>query len=32
VADRVIAEIPKTLTNHPVDQIEALVAAALDDD
>lgn len=32
VADRVIAEIPKTLTNHPVDRIEALVAAALDDD
>ncbi len=29
VADRVVAEIPKTLTNHPVDQIEALVAAAL---
>lgn len=25
VADRVIAEIPKTLTNHPVDRIEALV-------
>jgi protein required for attachment to host cells len=29
VSDRVIAEIPKTLTNHPVDQIEALVAAEL---
>jgi protein required for attachment to host cells len=31
VADRVVAEIPKTLTNHPVDQIEALVASALHD-
>ena len=29
VADRVVAEIPKTHTLHPVDQIEALVAAAL---
>lgn len=29
VADRVVAEIPKTLTNHPMDQIEALVASAL---
>ena len=29
VADRVVAEIPKTLTNHPVDRIEALVAEAL---
>lgn len=27
VADRVVAEIPKTLTKHPIDQIEALVAA-----
>ena len=26
VADRVVAEVPKTLTNHPVDQIETLVA------
>jgi protein required for attachment to host cells len=32
VAARVVAEIPKTLTNHPVDEIEALVAAALRDD
>lgn len=23
VADKVIAEVPKTLTNHPIDQIEA---------
>jgi protein required for attachment to host cells len=29
VADRVVAEIPKTLTNHPVAEIEALVAGAL---
>ena len=29
VDDRVVAEIPKTLTNHPVDQNEALVASAL---
>lgn len=29
VADRLIAEIPKTLTNHPVTEIEALVAGAL---
>ncbi|GLT07914.1 host attachment family protein [Sulfitobacter sp. PR48] len=26
VADRVVAEVPKTLTNHPVDQIETLIA------
>lgn len=30
VADRVIAEIPKTLTNHPIDQIEKLVKRELD--
>lgn len=26
VADKVVAEVPKTLTNHPIDQIETLVA------
>jgi protein required for attachment to host cells len=30
VADRVIAEIPKTLTNHPVPEIESLVKKALE--
>ena len=30
VATRVIAEIPKTLTNHPVDKIETLVKKELD--
>lgn len=30
VADRVIAEVPKTLTNHPVDKIEKLVKKELD--
>lgn len=30
VADRVIAEIPKTLTNHPVGDIEKLVKKELD--
>lgn len=29
VAERIVAEIPKTLTNHPVDQIEALLRAEL---
>jgi protein required for attachment to host cells len=29
VADRVVAEVPKTLANHPVVEIEALVAEAL---
>ncbi len=29
VADRIVAEIPKTLTNHPVPEIERLVSAAL---
>ena len=28
VADRIIAEVPKTLTGHPVDQIEKLLLAA----
>lgn len=27
VADRVIGEVPKTLTNHPVEQIEKLLSA-----
>ena len=30
VSDRVIAEVPKTLTNHPVDEIEKLVKRELD--
>jgi protein required for attachment to host cells len=30
VADKVVAEIPKTLTNHPVDEIEKRVKAELD--
>ena len=29
VADKVIAEVPKTLTNHPLDQIEDLLRAEL---
>jgi len=29
VLDRVVAEVPKTLTNHPVDKIEGLVRRAL---
>ncbi len=31
VSDRIIAEIPKTLTNHPIDEIEKLVKAHMDD-
>ncbi|WP_196258367.1 host attachment family protein [Pelagibacterium limicola] len=27
VSDRVIGEVPKTLTNHPVDQIERILSA-----
>ncbi|KUF12502.1 host attachment family protein [Pseudoponticoccus marisrubri] len=30
VRDRVVAEVPKTLTNHPVDKIEKLVKKELD--
>ncbi len=30
VADKVVAEIPKTLTNHPVDQLEKVIKAELD--
>lgn len=30
VADKVVAEVPKTLTNHPVDEIEKLVKKELD--
>ncbi|MHA7866227.1 MAG: host attachment family protein [Salipiger thiooxidans] len=30
VADRIVAEIPKTLTNHPVAEIEALVKKELE--
>ncbi|MHA6263246.1 host attachment family protein [Arenibacterium sp. CAU 1754] len=30
VEKRIIAEIPKTLTNHPVRQLEALIKAELD--
>ena len=30
VAAKVVAEVPKTLTNHPVDKIEALVKKELD--
>lgn len=30
VRDRVIAEIPKTLTNHPVNKIETIVKAELE--
>lgn len=29
VADRVILEIPKTLTNHPLDKVEQLIAEEL---
>ncbi len=29
VADRVVAEVPKTLTNHPVDEIERLILSEL---
>ena len=29
VADKVIAEVPKTLTNHPLDEIEDLLRAEL---
>ncbi len=29
VADKIIGEIPKTLTNHPVDEIEKIVATSL---
>ena len=28
VSDRIIAEVPKTLTNHPIDEIEKHLAAA----
>ena len=28
VTDRVIGEVPKTLTNHPVDQIERILSAS----
>lgn len=31
VLDRLMAEIPKTLTNHPVGEIETLVKRALDE-
>ncbi len=30
VADKVVAEVPKTLTNHPIDKIEMLVKKELD--
>ncbi|QYX57774.1 host attachment family protein [Roseovarius sp. SCSIO 43702] len=30
VLDRLVADIPKTLTNHPVDEIEKIVKAELD--
>ncbi|AZQ67471.1 host attachment protein [Silicimonas algicola] len=30
VSDKVVAEIDKTLTNHPIDEIEKLVKAELD--
>lgn len=30
VADKIVAEIPKTLTNHPIAQIEALVKKELE--
>ena len=30
VSDKVIAEIPKTLTNHPMHKIEEIVKAELD--
>ncbi|MCR8550932.1 host attachment family protein [Salipiger sp. P9] len=30
VADKIVAELPKTLTNHPVDRIEALVRDELE--
>lgn len=29
VTDKIVAEIPKTLTNHPVDEIEKMVKAEL---
>lgn len=31
VQDKVVGEIPKTLTNHPIDEIEKIVANALAD-
>ena len=30
VSDRIVAEVPKTLTNHPIDKIEKLVKDELD--
>lgn len=30
VSDRVVGEVPKTLTNHPLDEIESIVKAELD--
>ncbi|MEL6884651.1 MAG: host attachment family protein [Pseudomonadota bacterium] len=32
VTDKIVADIPKTLTNHPVDEIERIVKAELDQD
>lgn len=32
VTERIVADIPKTLTNHPVDEIERIVKAELDQD
>jgi protein required for attachment to host cells len=29
VSDKVIAEIPKTLTNHPIDKIEDMIKQEL---
>ena len=31
VQDKVVAEIDKTLTNHPIDKIERLLHEALDE-
>jgi protein required for attachment to host cells len=30
VADKVVGEIPKTLTNHPIEEIENIVKSTLE--
>jgi protein required for attachment to host cells len=32
VTDKIVGEVPKTLTNHPLDEIEKIVKEALKDD
>ncbi len=29
VADRIVAEVPKTLTNHPLDKVEKMLVGEL---